>query len=80
MAEDNVTNPQVHFRAVLPPDFTGDGNESFSQWARHFQVCCETLGMDKLQLAMVLPSKLAGAAFSYWDSLSDDIKVDYDTT
>ncbi len=80
MAEDNVTNPQVHFRAVLPPDFTGDGNESFSQWARHFQVCCETSGMDKPQLAKVLPSRLAGAAFSYWDSLSDDIKVDYNTT
>ncbi|KAL1256498.1 hypothetical protein QQF64_012043 [Cirrhinus molitorella] len=42
MAEDNATAPQVHFRAVLPPDFTGDGNESFSQWARRFQVCCET--------------------------------------
>lgn len=36
--------------------------------------------MDKPQLAKVLPSRLAGAAFSYWDSLSDDIKADYDTT
>ena len=80
MAEDNVSTPQVHFRAVLPPDFTGDGNESFSQWARRFQVCCETSGMDKPQLAKVLPSRLAGAAFSYWDSLSDDIKADYDST
>ncbi|GAA6098579.1 uncharacterized protein LOC106603732 [Tachysurus ichikawai] len=59
MTEDNVITPQVHFRAVLPPDFTGDGNESFSQWARRFQVCCETSGMDKPQLANVLPSRLA---------------------
>lgn len=36
--------------------------------------------MDKPQLANVLPSRLAGAAFSYWDSLSDDIKSDYDRT
>lgn len=36
--------------------------------------------MDKPQLAKVLPSRLAGAAFSYWDSLSDDIKSDYDRT
>lgn len=80
MAEDNVSTPHVQFRAVLPPDFTGDGSESFSQWARRFQVCCETSGMDKPQLAKVLPSRLAGAAFSYWDSLSDDIKSNYDTT
>jgi len=64
MAEDNVTTPQVHFRAVLPSDFTGDGNGSFSQWARHFQVCCETSG--KPQPAKVLPSRLVGAAFRYF--------------
>lgn len=48
-----MSTPHVHFRAVLPPDFTGDGGESFSQWARRFQVCCETSGMDKPQLAKV---------------------------
>ncbi|XP_077358205.1 uncharacterized protein LOC144004677 [Festucalex cinctus] len=66
-----------HYRQI----FMGDGKEDFSRWCRHFEV---TVGAhseaDEDSLAKLLPTCLGGAAFSYWDSLSDEDKSDYTIT
>ena len=52
----------------------------FSRWCRHFEVAVEaTPNYDEDSLDKLLPTRLGGAAFSYWDSLSDATKADCTT-
>lgn len=70
------------FRIDLPPAFKGDGTESFASWSRRFEVSVEAIASQSNQdsqviLASVLPTRLADAAFLYWDSLMPALKKDY---
>ncbi|XP_034540855.1 uncharacterized protein LOC117829958 isoform X1 [Notolabrus celidotus] len=59
--------------------FMGDGKEDFSRWCRRFEVTVQaTPTYDEDSMAKLLPTRLGGAAFSYWDSQSDAVKSDYD--
>ena len=57
----------------LPPAFKGDGTESFTSWARRFEVSMQAMTPPDADLstlmASILPTRLADAAFLYWDSL-----------
>ncbi|KAK7926034.1 hypothetical protein WMY93_008344 [Mugilogobius chulae] len=65
----------------LPPRFKGDGTESFSSWARRFEVAVEAMtAPDKdysAVMSSVLPTRLTDAAFLFWDSLPPATKKDY---
>lgn len=62
----------------FPHVFKGDGKEDFSVWSRRLEVAVEaTPNYDEDSLAKLLPTRLGGAAFSYWDSLSERIKRNY---
>lgn len=67
----------------LPAAFKGDGTESFSSWARRFEVAVQAMtpqGTDMMNmLASVLPTRLSDAAFLYWDSLPNSVKTSYNT-
>ena len=64
----------------FPHILMGDGQGDFSRWCRRFEVAVEaTPNYDEDSLAKLLPTRLGGAAFSYWDSLSDATKADYTT-
>ncbi|RXN13088.1 regulator of microtubule dynamics 1 isoform X1 [Labeo rohita] len=66
------------FNGHFPPIFLGDGKEDFLHWCRRFEVTVEaTADFDNVKLAKFLPTCLGGTAFSYWDSLPNDIKKDY---
>ena len=56
----------------LPPVFKGDGTEFFTNWSRRFEVAVRAFhspGADvEGVLAAVLPTRLADAAFLYWDT------------
>lgn len=66
----------------LPPAFKGDGIESFTSWSRRFEVAVQVMTSPEADLttvmASVLPTRLADAAFLYWDSLPPSIQRDYD--
>ena len=81
---NNMAEPQAQitsFKIELPPHFLGSGNEDFMQWCRRMEVALDAspngAGAD---LAKLLPSRLGGAAFSFWDSLPLDVKADYAAT
>lgn len=62
----------------FPHVFMGDGKEDFSRWCRRFEVAVEANpNYDDDSLAKLLPTRLGGAAFSYWDSLPNATKTDY---
>lgn len=67
----------------LPPAFKGDGTESFTSWSRRFEVAVQAMSSTDTDLytvmASVLPTRLADAAFLYWDSLPSSIQKDYDS-
>ena len=71
---------QLHyFKTELPASFPGDGAEDFTLWCRRLEVAINASPNEhKPQLAALLPATLSGKAFTLWDSLSDDIKADYD--
>ncbi|KAL3976326.1 ubiquitin carboxyl-terminal hydrolase 36/42 [Sarotherodon galilaeus] len=66
----------------LPPVFKGDGTESFTSWSRRFEVAVQAMTPPEVDLATVmssvLPTRLADAAFLYWDSLPSSTQKDYD--
>lgn len=64
------------FRIDLPPPFSGDGSEPFHSWIQRFEVALavSTTPLDKAKL---LPAKLSGPAFSYWQTLSPEIQNNY---
>ena len=67
----------------LPPAFKGDGTESFTSWSRRFEVAVQAMSSTDADLpavmASVLPTRLADAAFLYWDSLPSSTQRDYDS-
>ena len=67
----------TEFKIPLPPIFYGDGVEDFSCWARRFEVAVTASNIGDDQLSIILPARLGGAAFSFWDSLPSDKKKDY---
>ena len=79
---DDVTRSSAHvaphivsgaLKIDLPPVFKGDGTESFTSWARRFEVSVQAMTQPDADLstlmASILPTCLADAAFLYWDSL-----------
>lgn len=66
----------------LPPVFKGDGTESFTSWSRRFEVAVQAMTPPEVDLptvmSSVLPTRLADAAFLYWDSLPSSAQKDYD--
>lgn len=67
----------------LPPAFKGDGTESFTSWSRRFEVAVQAMSSSDTDLstvmASILPTRLADAAFLYWDSLPASTQRDYDS-
>lgn len=65
----------------LPPLFKGDGTEFFTNWSRRFEVAVRAMHMPDANidnvLAAVLPTRLADAAFLYWDSLPPATQKNY---
>lgn len=66
----------------LPPAFKGDWTESFTSWSRRFEVAVQAMSSTDTDLSTVmasnLPTRLADAAFLYWDSLPASTQRDYD--
>lgn len=66
------------FAGHFPPIILGNGKDHFLHWDRRFEVIVEAgTDADNGRLANLLPTCLGGTAFSYWDSLPADIKLDY---
>jgi hypothetical protein len=73
------SSPVNYFRTELPAAFSGSDTEDFNLWCRRLEVAFyATPQASKAQLATILPAKLSGNAFALWDSLSDEVKADYD--
>lgn len=67
-----------YLRGNLPHIFMGDGKEDFSRWCRRFEVIvAANPNYEEVSLAKLLPTCLGGVAFSYWDSLAEETKLDY---
>lgn len=67
-----------YWKGDFPHVFMGDGKDDFSRWWRCFEIAVEaTPHYDEDSLAELLPTRLGGAAFSYWDSLPFATKSDY---
>lgn len=82
----SATPPASHpvpsaLKIDLPTVFKGDGNESFTSWSRRFEVAVQAMSTPDADLsavmASILPTRLADAAFLYWDSLPPFIQKDY---
>lgn len=66
------------YRLDLPLPFSGDGTEDFNQWIRRLEVAVlASPGFQDSKLADILPSRLTGAAFNFWDSLPHDTKANF---
>ena len=75
-----TTRVVPRFRGTLPPVFLRDSREDFSLWCRRFEVIVEAdPAYEEVSLAKLLLTCLGGAAFSYWDSLAEDTKLNYKT-
>ncbi len=73
------TNPHLPFQIDLPHPFSGDGTEPFSAWIQQFEVAFNVSAVS-LDKAKLLPVKLIGPAFAYWQSLPSEVKADYELT
>ena len=75
------TKVQSHTaRIELPPVFTGDETEDFGQWCRRLEVAVKASSeFTSIGHAQILPIRLGGQAFAYWDSLEDSLKADYES-
>lgn len=66
----------------LPPAFKRDRTESFTSWSRRFEVAVQAMTSPNADLSPMmasnLPTRLADAAFLYWDSLPSSTQKDYD--
>ena len=68
-----------HFKTELPAPFSGDGTEDFTVWCRRLEVAVNAdPHTHKVELATLLPARLSGNAFTFWDSLAPETKSDYD--
>lgn len=75
----DAANPHLPFKIDLPHPFSGDGTEPFSAWIQRFEVALNVSAVF-LDKAKLLPVKLTGPAFAYWQSLSSEVKADYELT
>lgn len=73
------TNSHVPFRIDLPAPFSGDNAEPFGSWIQRFEVALNVSATSP-DKAKLLPAKLTGPAFAYWQSLSPAVKANYDLT
>ncbi|XP_033118935.1 uncharacterized protein LOC117118449 [Anneissia japonica] len=65
-------------KVELPPFFVENGTEAFSVWCRRLEVALDALPMaTPIDMVKLLPSRLSGAAFNYWDNLAPAIKNNY---
>ena len=75
---DQTTRSQTSIKIELPPAFCGDGTEDFGKWVRRLEVAiAASSDHQESDLKYILPARLSGAAFSYWDSLPDPVKKDF---
>ena len=68
------------FRLDLPEVFTGEDGKNFGQWVRRLEVAAEVLPQSDSKdskLHLILPSRLAGAAFTVWESIPASDQKDY---
>lgn len=65
------------FRLDLPEVFTGEDGKNFGQWVRRLEVAAEVLPQSDTKLHLILPSRLAGAAFTVWESIPTSDQKDY---
>ncbi len=74
-----AVNSHVPFRIDLPAPFSGDNAEPFGSWIQRFEVALNVSATppDK---ATLLPAKLTGPTFAYWQTLSPAVKEDYELT
>ncbi len=75
----DAANPHLPFKIDLPHPFSGDGAEPFSAWIQRFEVALNVSAVS-LDKAKLLPVKLTGPAFAYWQSLPSEVKADYELT
>ena len=77
------TGDVSNVRVELPPPFRGDGQKPFATWIKQFEAAVRAQtrgtrgGSYTATLVNLLPTRLDGAAFLLWDSLSADIQCDY---
>lgn len=77
MSRHVATRGGMAFRIELPAPFTGEGEESFNSWILRFEVAVN-VASPGLEKAKLLPARLSGPAFAYWQSLSETLKSDYE--
>ena len=65
------------FRLELPETFSGEDDRDFGQWIRRFEVAAEAFPDSSNKLHILLPSRLAGSAFTVWDIISPSDQKDY---
>ena len=65
------------FRLDLPEVFTGEDGRNFGQWVRRLEVAVEVLPQTERKLHLILPSRLAGAAFTVWESIPSTEQQEY---
>lgn len=66
------------FRLELPEIFTGKEGKDFRQWVRRFEVAVASLDGSSAQKHSLLPSRLAGSAFTVWESLPESDEKDFE--
>ena len=65
------------YRIELPEVFTGEDGKDFHQWIRRFEVAAEAFSDSSTKLHSLLPARLAGSAFTVWESLTESEKKDF---
>ena len=76
VAQPRDVNSQMPFRINLPPPFSGEGPELFHSCIQRFEVAL-AVSPKQLDEAKLLPAKLSGLAFSYWQTFPPDVKNYY---
>ena len=71
------------FRLELPEIFSGEEGKDFRQWVRRFEVAVASLDSSttttsSAQKHSLLPSRLAGSAFTVWESLPESDKKEFE--
>ncbi|XP_071944415.1 uncharacterized protein [Antedon mediterranea] len=73
--DNNAANAM---KIELPPFFVGNGTEDFSVWCRRLEVALDALPVNNpIDMTKLLPSRLSGPAFNYWDNLPALVKNNY---
>ena len=65
------------FDIELPEVFTGDDGQDFRQWVKRFEVALEVVPDAPSCMHVLLPSCLAGSAFTVWESFDQSRQKDF---